>query len=71
MTWTTTRPTEPAWYWFRYAATSAPFPVIVWKDSRTLMVEGIEDRRTCLTKTVYCLLEHLVGEWAGPLQPPH
>ena len=46
------------------------FPVIVWRDAETLMVEGSEDRRTCTSQTSLLLVEHLVGEWAGPLEPP-
>lgn len=67
MTWTTTKPTVPGWYW--------------WRDPEDLedagnsivMISNINNRLKAMFIDGWSLeLDKIMGEyeWAGPLEPP-
>ena len=60
MKWTNKKPTEPGWWWYRFADAKA-VTVWVWKGRRNLVVD-LGDRS-------YSLKE-LSGQWAGPIPMP-
>lgn len=62
LTWTSTKPTTPGWYWWRDAEENGPVIVQVFQPDKDapLFVEHIgwlDD-------------EIMGGDWAGPLEPP-
>lgn len=62
MTWTTTPPTAPGWYWFRHTRLS---------DAQCVQVVGHEDGAARVwLMAVDRPLKVACGEWAGPIVPP-
>jgi len=67
MTWTTETPTQPGWYWWREYEGSGPQITqvhlfnFVWLNKPFLGIEDIHTRTP---------LDNMLGEWAGPLEPP-
>jgi hypothetical protein len=62
--WTTTKPTEPNWYWYR-----ADF----YAEERILLVEETHDGSGLYASGVRgaCAFVDLMhGEWAGPIPKP-
>ena len=72
MTWTTTQPTKPGWYWYRWIEedTTVHWPPCVvhvtrrrWQATCTLVVAGADMYK--------CLVRHTHGEWSSaPSEPP-
>ncbi len=68
MTWTTTKPTVPGWYWWREPEHNDNEPEIghVFKDDLTA-----ELRVLWTTDCPFAdLVKEYDGQWAGPLEPP-
>lgn len=66
LTWTTEKPTQPGWYWWRVTKDDRERRIVhVWFSDRIdptmprLIVDGVGDR--------YDLAD---CQWAGPLLPP-
>jgi hypothetical protein len=69
MTWTTERPTEPGWYWYK-ATKHLPAIIVYVYHSHNNPLPG-----NGLLVAYVGLDEHrnsamISGEWAGPLEPP-
>jgi hypothetical protein len=60
MTWTSNKPTKPGWYWWRKGRLCGVREVKYWF---TFNSHGLY-----MTGRGY--VQHLDGEWAGPLNPP-
>lgn len=67
-TWTTEKPTEPGWYWFRFGPIDKP--VMFWISVRA----GIQGGELWVRHALPLISEKPVsdydGQWAGPLEPP-
>lgn len=59
LTWTTEKPTQPGWYWWR---NNSHF------DPDILKVDVLGDR--FVIDTDLDVLDTPPGEWTGPLEPP-
>lgn len=62
--WTTTKPDKPGWYWYNSGLEEGPEVVRV-RPSRNIG-EGL----IAVNDLEYDLVEHMDGQWAGPLAPP-
>jgi hypothetical protein len=63
MTWTTSKPTVPGWYWWRLSSSGEPG---VLKISQ----EHIDNKNVYTFGTRILLHSEMPGEWAGPLEVP-
>ena len=66
LTWTTNKPTQPGWYWWRNKPGAEKIERVqlfdfVWLKEPYLGVETQYARYPVST---------IIGEWAGPLEPP-
>jgi len=66
--WTTEKPTQPGFYWFRFYPIHEPAMVFVFVRA------GIHGRELWLRHALPLIAESPVsdynGQWAGPLEPP-
>jgi hypothetical protein len=61
-TWTTEKPTQSGWYWWREVGYKEPSILMVDIVAQTVSLSGTDDNAS---------LDGMVGgEWAGPLDPP-
>jgi hypothetical protein len=63
--WTTTRPTQPGWYWYRRSGSSVALLIhhgLAWDQIVKLL--GVDEPVTFVTEKL------VSGQWAGPLEPP-
>lgn len=73
MTWTTEKPTQPGWYWYKKGR-HRPFIVEIFKgeifgyhgtDGKELIVDQNEFVRDLDSR-----VRKMNGQWAGPIFPP-
>ena len=71
LTWTTDKPTEPGWYWYKFAE-GPPSVVYALHPSGMSIVEVLYDQTGlfCRHPDNDKSLIELDGHWAGPLEPP-
>ena len=63
MEWTTTKPSSPGWYWWRFSYLRKPTVMFISKDH-------IEHNDVFTEGTLVMFLSEVPGEWAGPIAPP-
>ena len=67
LTWTSSKPSLPGWYWYREKHTERPL---------ILDVQLLSSGKLAILAQLnrlgedYIYVEDLNGEWAGPLEPP-
>lgn len=64
MTWTTEKPARPGWYWYRLSHEDYK-PEIV-----SVNEIGYKMNAVWPTSGKSEFIEGMLGEWAGPLEPP-
>src|SRR5215831_7172331 len=67
MIWTSDKPKQTGWYWYRPTPDAEPHPVKVF-DANLLYVSPLNDKVTG-KENVTVRLADCSGEWAGPLVP--
>ncbi len=69
MNWTSRKPTEPGWYWYRDIDALEKGDTVVWVNTlngklKVMMIDGWSVELEKMMDSGYS------GQWAGPLQPP-
>ena len=67
MKWTTEKPTEPGWYFHRFALGDTPR---VWKISSVTYGSGEQVLAVIRGVNSAEMLSSIHGEWAGPIEEP-
>jgi hypothetical protein len=60
--WTTKKPTKTGWYWYRGASDGNTAKVLHFIDD--------DGNEPYIATSDDLILKDLVGEWAGPVEPP-
>jgi hypothetical protein len=68
MKWTTEKPTQDGWYWYRPAPDDNR-PLITWIQMVSFPItQTVEAFASC--EELANFVDYISGEWAGPLEPP-